>query len=81
MALSNLGNLITWGIGDEITGTTPSAQTTVIYQAVPQGFGLLSAWWGSRGPLAFTEYHGDRGSHGDFGAGFGADRGQSSGGR
>jgi hypothetical protein len=53
MALSNLGNLITWGIGDEITGTTPSAQTTAIYKAVPQGFGLLSAWFNGPADMSF----------------------------
>jgi hypothetical protein len=42
-----------WGIGDEVTGTPPSAQTTAIYTATPTSFGLLSAWFNGPSDMGF----------------------------
>jgi hypothetical protein len=47
------GGQVLWGIGDEVTGSPPSAQTTAIYTATPSSFGLLSAWFNGPGDLGF----------------------------
>lgn len=44
---------ILWGIGDEITGSTPSAQTTAIYQKAPRSMNLVSAWYNGASDLGF----------------------------